>query len=90
MDKDKLYSYKGPIYDNFGNRLNVDWYGETLAPSKEKAMANLKYQYRKEFNLPFRIPLNLDRHFLSRYDHDPNIQEVEDLEEDQNEQLSLF
>ena len=45
-----LYSYDGPVY-NFQTMLTDRWHGETRAVSKQKAMSNLAYQYKKQSNL---------------------------------------
>lgn len=64
-NKYSLYSYRGPIWDHFYSILLEErWQSETIASSKEKAISNLKYQYRKERKLPIDYLLNLDEYRL--------------------------
>lgn len=44
------YAYLGPV-DAFCRRLSQAWYGETMAPTMEKARANLMHQYKKQYNM---------------------------------------
>lgn len=46
----KKYIYEGPVVDQFGFCIMSNWRGETYAPSKAKALSNLKYQYKNKFN----------------------------------------
>jgi len=48
MKEQFKYYYKGPV-KCFGQVLNNEWSGETIAPSEEKARNNLTYQYKKAF-----------------------------------------
>jgi hypothetical protein len=42
------YEYYGPVY-SFDNKLiTPHWYGQTYAPSVEKARSNLEFQYKKK------------------------------------------
>lgn len=43
------YHYKGPVIE-FDRCIASDWESETLALSRKKAISNLKYQFKKEFN----------------------------------------
>lgn len=100
-NKETLYSYRGPIWDHFYEILIEErWQGETIASSKEKAISNLKYQYRKECNLPIDYSLNLDVYRLRKSelvleDEDeksPNVVVSEDKDEtcQCSTQLTLF
>lgn len=42
------YIYDGNVFDKFDNVIEVRWHGETIAPSLEKAMSNLRWQFCKE------------------------------------------
>lgn len=42
-----LYTYDGPV-KGYRDR----WHGETFAESEKKAMSNLKYQFKKKYNIP--------------------------------------
>lgn len=43
------YLYEGPVME-FEKMLVDNWKGETLAPSKGRAISNLKYQFKKNNN----------------------------------------
>lgn len=43
------YSYTGPVVEN-GKVICEKWSGETIAPSKAKALSNLKWRFKKETN----------------------------------------
>lgn len=44
------YEYKGPVM-RYGRVIKEQWIGETTALSKEKAMSNLTYRFKKQNNL---------------------------------------
>lgn len=46
--ENRHYIYKGPVWNTFNTLIDKEWYGETTAPSREKAISNLKHQFRKE------------------------------------------
>ena len=46
MDK---YIYDGPVME-FDTCIANHWKGETMAPSRSKAISNLKYRFKKENN----------------------------------------
>ena len=69
----KRYIYDGPIYDAFDNMIDTDWYGETGAYSKERAISNLKHQYRIECNLPITTKLKLDTFYLKKDEFEKDI-----------------
>lgn len=50
--KSKIYQYRGPVTDGFGNVIETYWFTETFADSRAKARSNFMYQYKKECNLP--------------------------------------
>lgn len=52
------YVYNGPIM-KFDTCIANKWHGETLAPSKEKALNNLTYQAKKFCNLVGRSKVTL-------------------------------
>lgn len=41
------YSYEGPV-EKFGVCVCHNWKAKTMAPSKRKAISNLKYRYKLE------------------------------------------
>ena len=45
----KRYSYKGPVCE-FGKVIASMWTAETTAPSEKKAMSNLAYQFKRDYN----------------------------------------
>ena len=45
------YIYKGEVYSSFDKVIETNWYGETMAPTKRKALSNLKFQFCKERGL---------------------------------------
>ena len=49
MQDYKKYSYDGPVMW-FDTCIAGRWKGETTAPSKEKALFNLAYRFKKENN----------------------------------------
>lgn len=44
------YAYSGPVLI-FGKPVINSWYGETTASSKNKALSNLQYQFKREYDL---------------------------------------
>lgn len=46
----KEYNYSGPVMQ-FGKCVLHTWTATTYAPSKQKAMSNLKYRYKRDHNL---------------------------------------
>lgn len=53
----KKYTFVGAVLSH-GKILGNDVL-ETMAPTKEKAIANIKYQFRKKNNIVSAIPLTL-------------------------------
>lgn len=45
-----LFRYDGPVLQ-FDKVVATKWNGETLAPTKEKAISNLQYQYKQRNGL---------------------------------------
>ena len=45
-----LYNYQGPVW-KFDQLVATDWTGETVAISRNKALSNLTYQYKKAMDL---------------------------------------
>ncbi len=43
------YFYDGPVMI-FDKIATDHWHGETMAPTENKARANLAYQFKKQFN----------------------------------------
>lgn len=96
MSKYERYVYEGPVWRAFDLLVEEKWYGETSAPTKEKAESNLKYQYKKECNLPVQSRLYLDPARLTKVTPAP-IKLKEDALEDKEEetcqcytQLTIF
>ena len=52
------YSFSGAVL-KYGIPVCNNWKAETVAPSKEKAISNLKYRFKKEANLIPSIPIEL-------------------------------
>lgn len=44
------YVYDGPVF-KFNSVVSANWHGSTWAVSKEKAAANLAYQFKKQMGL---------------------------------------
>lgn len=86
----KHYVYKGPVYDNFGNLIESNWYGQTSAPRSERAISNLKYRYRVECNLPMCTKLDLDESYLRCEEYGKCVEVYYDQLDEKFEQLSLF
>lgn len=42
------YIYRGPVFDRFDSMIETEWYGETTATSKAKAISNLRWKYCRE------------------------------------------
>jgi hypothetical protein len=51
------YRYSGRVLDQFGTVLCRYWEAETEAPSRSKALSNLKYRFRKEDGRHIRLEL---------------------------------
>ena len=49
MDLYDKYIYEGPVFE-FGRCIADRWKSETLAPSKSKALSNLIFQFKKQYN----------------------------------------
>lgn len=45
----KRYSYKGPVCE-FGRVIASMWTAETSAPSEKKAISNLAFQFKRDYN----------------------------------------
>ena len=90
MEKDDHYIYHGPVWNTFNNLIEERWYGETFAKTKEKAISNLKYRFRKEYEMMNYSRLYLDPSRLSK------LETVQDFDESKDEecqtccQLKLF
>ena len=52
MAKLNTYTYCGPVME-FGKLICERWCGETRAPSAKKALSNLAYQFKQEYD---RVP----------------------------------
>lgn len=53
-----LYLYYGPVM-KFNTCIRRKWQGATYAVSKEKALSNLKYQFKKENAMSVRTKIDL-------------------------------
>ena len=58
MGKYHDYIYTGPVF-LFDDCINRYWKAETIAVSKEKALSNLKYQYKKKAKLAVNSKISL-------------------------------
>lgn len=58
-----LFKYKGPVH-RFEHLLTNKWEASTLAVSPEKALCNLKFQAKREFNFNVGVKLTLDKKCL--------------------------
>lgn len=45
----KRYSYKGPVCE-FDRVIASMWTAETSAPSEKKAISNLAFQFKRDYN----------------------------------------
>lgn len=45
----KHYSYSGPVCE-FGRIIANNWTAETSAPSREKALSNLAFQFKRDYD----------------------------------------
>lgn len=45
----KRYSYKGPVCE-FGRVVASMWTAETCAPTAAKAISNLAFQFKRDYN----------------------------------------
>lgn len=71
MDSLLEYFYDGPVSLAFPNRTQISsyrWSGKTIANNRDKAISNLKYQYRQKYKLAKGTPLVLDINFLKEGD----------------------
>ena len=57
------FKYNGPVLNQFGLMSNR-WQGETVALSREKAISNLKYQFRQKYKLANHVVLNLPNELI--------------------------
>lgn len=55
----KKYTFSGAVL-KFGIPVSTCWHAETVAPSKERALSNLKYRYKKEHGLISSVQIELD------------------------------
>lgn len=53
------YTYTGYV-TMFGREICRSWHGETFAPTKAKAVSNLKYQFRKAYGIAMNMPIDLN------------------------------
>lgn len=94
MDEYEHYIYHGPVWNGFNKLVEERWYGETLAPTKEKAISNLKYRFRKEYDMMNYSKIYLDFSRLSKKNTHvklkKDLKEIDESIEDDHEQLSLF
>lgn len=58
MQGNTMYSFRGDVL-KFGTVVCFNWKAETFAPSKAKAISNLKYRFKKENGLFMQTPLEL-------------------------------
>lgn len=58
MSKYHHYIYTGPVL-LFDSCITGRWMGETIAISKEKALSNLKHQYKKKEKLAVNSKIDL-------------------------------
>lgn len=57
----ETYFYKGPV-TQFGDRvIHSNWTGVTKATSKNKAYANLCYQFKKEYEMELWSKIELNK-----------------------------
>lgn len=67
MDKELEYFYCGPVSVSYPGRIQVSsykWSGRTTAKNRDRAISNLKYQYRQKYKLSKGLPLILDINYL--------------------------
>ena len=58
------YIYVGPVY-SFDNKLiDHHWFGQTYAPSVEKARSNLEFQYKKKHGYTPNAKIQLNGEFI--------------------------
>lgn len=55
----KRYSYSGPVCE-FGKCIANYWTAETSAPSKQKALSNLAYRFKRDHNKIATVKITLD------------------------------
>lgn len=62
-----VYRYSGPVWKY--DRLVADiWEGVTTAPTKRRAISNLKYRFRQEAEYSKEVPIVLDDDCISQID----------------------
>ena len=59
----KKYKFQG-IVRSFGNIVAQNWYAETCAISKAKAVVNIQFQYKKQHNMKVFNHIEIDRKSL--------------------------
>lgn len=57
------YEYYGPVF-LFDQLIAPKWYGQTYAPSVEKARSNLEYQYKKKHGYEPNAKIHLNGEIL--------------------------
>lgn len=92
MSKYERYIYDGPVMNNFDRVIEVNWRAETLAPSPEKAISNLKHRYKEACGL-VTYSIKLDIFYLSKAVTTSRVEveavEQKDEEEPSCQQLTL-
>lgn len=71
MDKEIEYFYCGPVSVSFSGAIQVSsykWSGRTIAKNRDRAISNLKHQYRQKYKLSKGLPLILDINYLKEGD----------------------
>lgn len=64
MKEKKRYIYDGPVMI-FDNIVERNWYAETMAVSKKKALSNLAYQFKQTFGYSGTAAVKLIVEYLS-------------------------
>lgn len=59
----KRFYYKGPVME-FEKIISNNWSGFTEAPSKSKALNNLKFRFKKEMKLEAYAKISLDEKYI--------------------------
>lgn len=60
----KQYTFDGAVYV-FNRLVEARWTATTTAPTKAKAISNLKYRFRKLSGLVNNIPIVFEGHFTT-------------------------
>ena len=55
----RKYVYCGVVM-SYGKILAENWYCTTYASSKERAISNIKYRFRKQYGYVDNMPLGID------------------------------